>query len=122
MAEILIINDSPSINAMFCMRLEASRFSVDAVETAEEGVEKAKAGQYQLIILDYNLPGMSGAQASQILKKDAKTQNIPILLMSAADDEKVSEILKTVQVDGVISAMADGNELIEKVKSFIKNG
>ena len=47
MERILIIQDSPSANAMLKFRLESGGFSVETVETGEEGVEKTKASQYQ---------------------------------------------------------------------------
>jgi DNA-binding response OmpR family regulator len=83
MNRILIIQDSPSVNAMLKFRLESGGFSVETAETGEEGVEKTKACQYQLILLDYNLPGINGSQVCRILKEQDNTQNTPIVFMSA---------------------------------------
>ena len=49
MDRILIIHDSPSVKAMLKFRLESGGFSVETVETGEEGIEKTKKRQYQLI-------------------------------------------------------------------------
>ena len=120
MEKILIIQDSPSVNAMLKFRLEAGGFSVETVETGEEGVEKAKASQYQLILLDYNLPGMNGSQVCRVLKKEEKTRNTPVVFMSAKDEEKLSQITKEAGADGYIGLPFEGKTFIERIKGFLK--
>jgi two-component system alkaline phosphatase synthesis response regulator PhoP len=117
---ILIIQDSPSANAMLKFRLESGGFSVETVETGEEGVEKTKASQYQLILLDYNLPGMNGGQVCRVLKKDEKTRNTPVVFMSAKDEEKLSQITKEAGADGYIGLPFEGKTFIEKIRRFLK--
>src|SRR3972149_2485603 len=120
MDRILIIQDSPSANAMLKFRLESGGFSVETVETGEEGVEKAKASQYQLILLDYNLPGMNGSQVCKALKGEAKTRNTPVVFMSAKDEEKLSQITKEAGADGDIGLPFEGKSFIEKIRGFLK--
>jgi len=118
--KILIIQDSPSANAMLKFRLESGGFSVETVETGEEGVEKAKASQYQLILLDYNLPGMNGSQVCRVLKKEEKTRNTPVVFMSAKDEEKLSQITKEAGADGYIGLPFEGKTFIEKMRGFLR--
>ena len=120
MDKILIIQDSPSINAMLKFRLESGGFSVETAETGEEGVEKTKVGQYQLILLDYNLPGMNGSQVCQVLRKQNNTQNTPIVLISAKDEDKLIKITKEAGADGYITLPFDGKIFIEKITGFLK--
>src|SRR4030042_4880620 len=100
MDRILIIQDSPSANAMLKVRLEKGGFSVETAETGEEGIEKTKACQYQLILLDYNLPGINGSQVCRKLKEQDNTKNTPIVFMSAKDDEKLQQIPREEGADG----------------------
>ncbi len=120
MERILIIQDSPSANAMLKFRLESGGFSVETVETGEEGVEKAKASQYHLILLDYNLPGMNGSQVCKVLKGEPKTKNIPVVFMSAKDEEKLSQITKEAGANGYIGLPFEGKTFIEKIRGFLK--
>jgi len=120
MDRILIIQDSPSVNAMLKFRLESGGFSVETVETGEEGIEKTKAHQYQLILLDYNLPGINGSQVCRILKEKDNTRNIPIVFMSAKDEDKLSQITKEAGADGYIGLPFEGKKFIEKIKGFLK--
>jgi len=117
--KILIIQDSPSVNAMLKFRLESGGFSVEAVETGEEGIEKTKASQYQLILLDYNLPGMNGSQICRILKEEDKTRNTPIVFMSAKDEDKLRQITTEAGADGYIGLPFEGKKFIEKIRGFL---
>jgi DNA-binding response OmpR family regulator len=118
---ILIIHDSPSVNAILRLRLESGGFSVETVETGEEGVEKARGGQYQLILLDYNLPGINGSEVCRILRTEENTSNTPIVFMSAQDEHKLSNITKNAGADGFITLPFEGKEFIEKITGFIRS-
>ena len=120
MDKILIIQDSPSINAMLKFRLESGGFSVETVETGEEGIEKIKEFQYQLVLLDYNLPGMNGSQICRILKDGEKTRNITVVFMSAKDEDKLSLITKEAGADGYLVLPFEGKKFIERIKEFLK--
>ena len=120
MDTILIIQDSPSVNAMLKFRLESGGFSVETVESGEEGVEKTKKVQYQLILLDYNLPGINGSDVCRILKGEERTRNIPIVFMSAKDEDKLSQITKEAGADGYIGIPFEGKTFIEKITGFLK--
>jgi DNA-binding response OmpR family regulator len=117
---ILIIQDSPSINAMLRFRLEAGGFSVETAETGEAGIEKAKASQYQLILLDYNLPGLNGNEVCRILKLEDIARNTPIVFMSAKDEDKLSQLTKEAGADGYIGLPFEGKKFFEKIAGFLK--
>ncbi len=120
MDRILIIQDSPSVNAMLKFRLEKGGFSVDTAETGQEGIEKTRASQYGVILLDYNLPDMNGSQVCRTLKKDLNTRNIPIVLMSAKDEDKLIQITKEAGADGYVGLPFEGKKFIEKITGFMK--
>ncbi len=120
MDAILIIQDSPSVNAMLKFRLEKAGFTVDTAETGEEGIEKAITFQYQLILLDLNLPGMDGSQVCQALRRRDSTRNIPILFISAKDEDKLSQITKEAGADGYIGMHFDGKKFTEQIKDLLR--
>ncbi len=120
MDSILIIQDSPSVNAMLKFRLERGGFTVDIAETGEEGIQKTKTSQYQLILLDYNLPGMNGSQVCLELKKREDTRNIPIVFISAKDEDKLSQITREAGADGYIGLPFEGKKFIEKITDLLK--
>ena len=121
MNRILVIQDSPSVNAMLKFRLEKRGFSVETVETGEEGIEKTKACQYQLILLDYNLPGINGSQVCRILKEEDNTRNIPVVFMSAKDENELCQITKQAGANGYIGLPFDGKTFIDKINRVLEN-
>jgi len=121
MDKILIIQDSPSINAVLKFKLEKEGFSVETVESGEEGVKKAKAGQYQLILIDYKLPGIDGTEVCKILKKEKKLKNTPMVILSATDEDVLRNVVKDAGADGYINSPYDGKELVERLGAFIKS-
>ncbi len=120
MDKILIIQDSPSINAMLKFRLESGGFSVETAETGEEGVEKTKLSQYQLILLDYNLPGMNGSQVCRILREQDKTQNTPIVFMSAKDEDKLRQLTEEAGADGYLGLPFEGKKFLDKIRRLLE--
>jgi DNA-binding response OmpR family regulator len=120
MDSILIIQDSPSVNAMLKFRLERGGFAVDTAGTGEEGIEKTKTFQYHLILLDYNLPGINGSQVCEVLKKRDNTRNIPIVFISAKDEDKLSQITREAGADGYIGLPFEGKKFIEKITDLLK--
>jgi len=120
MDSILIIQDSPSVNAMLKFRLERAGFAIDTAETGEEGIQKAETSQYHLILLDYNLPGINGSQVCQVLKKREDTKDIPVLFISAKDEDKLSQITREAGADGYIGLPFEGKNFIEKITNVLK--
>ena len=119
MDKILIIQDSPSINMLLKVRLESAGFFVETAETGEEGVEKVKASPYQLILLDYTLPGMNGAEVCLFLKSQEHTKDIPVVFMSAKDEGEIRKITEDAGANGYICLPLEGKELVEKIKTLI---
>jgi DNA-binding response OmpR family regulator len=121
MAEILIINDSPTVSAMLGYKLSSEGFSVDAVETGEEGVEKAKNGDYKLVLVDFTLPGIDGAEVCRLLRSMENTKTTPVVFISAKDEAELCEIVKSTGANGHMDVCFDGNEMTNMVKGFTGN-
>ncbi|MDD5772043.1 MAG: response regulator [bacterium] len=120
--KILIVQDNRLINKMIKSRLDSNGFSADICETGEEGVEKAKTDNYQLVLLDCTLPGISGVEVCRFIKKEEKFKNIPIIFMSGEDEDKLINIVKNEGADGYISLASgfEGKEFINTIKKFLE--
>lgn len=121
MDKILVIQDSPSVNMMLGMRLEAGGFSVDIAETGEEGLRKAKEDSYQLILLDYTLPGINGSDVCRALKKEGPTKKVPVLFMSAKKEDELKQIVKDTGADGYVDVLFEADEFIKQLKRAIES-
>ena len=87
MATILIIDDSPTDVRVFTTLLERAGHQVVAVSTAEEGIERVRAEQPDLVIMDVIMPGMNGFQATRTLTRDPKTQHVPVVMITTKSME-----------------------------------
>ncbi|TAM23283.1 MAG: response regulator [Rhodanobacter sp.] len=87
MSNILIIDDSPTDVRVFTTLLERAGHAVQSVGTAEEGIERVRAEQPDLVIMDVIMPGMNGFQATRTLSRDPVTANVPIVMISTKSME-----------------------------------
>ena len=82
---ISIVDDDPSMSRMLCRAIKAAGLSVDAFASAEEFLDSEASRASDCLILDVNLPGMSGLELQQLL--NASRLEVPIIFMSAQADE-----------------------------------
>ena len=82
---ISVVDDDPSMSRMLCRAIKAAGLSVDAFGSAEEFLDSDASRASVCLILDMNLPGMSGLELQQRL--NASRLEVPIIFMSAQADE-----------------------------------
>ncbi len=87
MAQILIVDDSPTEIHILSSILEKMGHSVMTAENGEDGIAAAKANKPDLILMDVVMPGMNGFQATRQLSKDGETSDIPIIIVTTKDQE-----------------------------------
>lgn len=83
MPEVLIIEDDRFNRRVYRDLLEAEGFGVRLAASAAEGIDAARAAPPALVVMDIELPGMSGLDATRRLKRDARTRGVPVLIISA---------------------------------------
>ncbi len=83
MSKILYVEDNEDNIYMLSRRLKRNGFDLVIARDGEEGVEKAEKEVPDLILMDLSLPKLDGWGATKALKKNEKTQHIPIIALSA---------------------------------------
>jgi len=88
-AKVLVIEDTTELADLVALYLRKEGMEVQCTESAEEALNLVKASEFDLIILDLNLPGMDGFEFLYRFRKDSKT---PLLITSArsADEDVIS--------------------------------
>lgn len=93
MPRLLLVEDHEEIRDFLSRRLKRRGFEVDVARDGAEGIERARAGQPEIVLLDMNLPVMDGWTVAGALRADASTARIPIIALTAhamaGDREKV---------------------------------
>jgi len=86
-ANILIIDDSPTDVRVFTTLLERAGHTVGSVNNAEEGIERVRSELPALVIMDVIMPGMNGFQATRTLSRDPVTKDVPIVMITTKSME-----------------------------------
>ncbi len=86
---ILYVEDNPA-NVTFMKDVLSTFEGIDLITapTAEMGVELARVRQPKVILMDINLPGMSGLEALRVLRETPETKKIPVIALTAAASER----------------------------------
>jgi two-component system, cell cycle response regulator DivK len=83
MAKILIVEDNAANMTLAIFLLESAGHTVINATDAEAGLMLARAEQPDLILMDIQLPGMDGLEATTLLKQDDATRAIPVIALTA---------------------------------------
>jgi CheY-like chemotaxis protein len=117
---ILVIEDNPLNLELVRALLQKLGYVVLDSGTAEEGIERAKAEQPHLILMDVNLPGMDGLTATTMLKAEPATRHIPVVALTAhamkGDDQRV----QTAGCDGYMTKPIDTRSFPAVVARFLR--
>ena len=83
---VLIVDDSPIDRMMMSAVLQKEGYAILTASDGPEGIEKAAAAHPDIILLDVMMPGMSGFETCDRLKRDGRTSIIPVIFLSAMND------------------------------------
>lgn len=87
MPRILIIDDDPIFSHIASLSLQKAGYEVACEKDGNQGMRKIEESPPDLIVLDVNLPGMSGFDILSRLKADARYADIPIIMVSALSQD-----------------------------------
>ena len=87
MPKVLIIEDEETLANRLAEKLEAEGFSAETVLEGETGLQKIQNDAPDLIVLDLMLPGLDGLSICRMVRKDARTSHIPIIILTARGTE-----------------------------------
>ena len=119
---ILIIEDEPDIRKTLEYNLSREGFDVICASSLSEGKDSINAAKFSLILLDLMLPDGSGLDLCRELKSDPKKNLIPIIILTAKDDEVDKVVGFELGADDYVTKPFSVRELILRVKAVLKRG
>ena len=81
--KILVVDDSPTERHVLVDLLTRNGYQVLTAESGEEGIEKARSEQPDLVLMDVVMPGLNGYQATRTLTRDDATKHIPVIVCTS---------------------------------------
>jgi two-component system, cell cycle response regulator DivK len=103
MAMVLLIEDNPTNMALAVFLLQSAGHTVLSAMDAEAGLTLAREQRPELILMDIQLPGMDGLQATALLKQDPATHDIPVIALTALAMKGDEERIRAAGCDGYIA-------------------
>lgn len=103
MARILVIEDNPDNMTQAVMLLRSAGHTVFSAIDAEIGLTMAHAELPNLILMDIQLPGMDGLEATALLKDHEATRSIPVIALTALAMNGDEERIRAAGCDGYIA-------------------
>lgn len=103
MAKVLIVEDNPANMTLAVFLLESAGHTVISATNAEAGLMLARDQQPQLILMDIQLPGMDGLEATALLKQDSLTRAIPVIALTALAMKGDEARIRAAGCDGYIA-------------------
>jgi two-component system cell cycle response regulator DivK len=103
MAKVLIVEDNSANMTLAVFLLQSAGHSVLSARDAEAGLTLARDEQPDLILMDIQLPGMDGLQATALLKRDDATRAIPVIALTALAMKGDEERIRAAGCDGYIA-------------------
>ena len=103
MAKVLIIEDNSANMTLAVFLLESAGHTVLTATNAEAGLTLARDEQPNLILMDIQLPGMDGFEATVLLKRDDATRAIPVIALTALAMKGDEERIRAAGCDGYIA-------------------
>lgn len=122
---ILIIDDQANFLEIFSVKLKSAGFRAETALGGEEGIEKAKRLRPDLVLLDMQMPGVTGADVLLRLREDPVLKDLKILFISGlpnlSDEERSAEIkyAQDLGAVGYLKKTDDLESLVSNVQSFV---
>ena len=116
---ILIVEDEIELNEMIKMRLEANDFEITTAFDGQDGLEKARELEPDLIILDLMLPKIDGYKVCGLLKSDSRYNKIPIIIFTALAQTSNKDIGMDLGADAYITKPFQSEVLLTKIKELM---
>jgi CheY-like chemotaxis protein len=120
MGKILVIDDSEVNNLLIHSLFEDNSIEIISETNSKKSLERALSEQPDLILLDLMMPGMDGFSVLKGLKENEKTQTIPVLVVSAKQENYDINQALDMGAEDYIKKPIGINMLYEKVMNYIK--
>jgi two-component system, cell cycle response regulator DivK len=101
--KVLIVEDNPANMTLATFLVETAGHTVISATDAEAGLTLARTHQPDLILMDIQLPGMDGLEATRQLKRDDATRAIPVIALTALAMKGDEERIRAAGCDGYIA-------------------
>jgi DNA-binding response OmpR family regulator len=117
--KILVVDDEPDVASLLTLMLKSQGYEVVAASDGQEALEKARAENPDLILLDVMLPRLDGYKVARMLKFDENYSHIPIIMLTAKIQEKDKQTGMEMGANDYVTKPFDTAILLAKIKDIL---
>ncbi len=116
---ILLVDDSLSIRKFVGRMLESAGYQVDTAVDGEDGLRKAYAGDYRLIITDLEMPKLNGFEVIQALRSRPQTKRTPVVVMTTRAGDKHRQMAINIGANSYVAKPVEERTLLQEVERWV---
>jgi two-component system, OmpR family, KDP operon response regulator KdpE len=114
---ILVVDDDPQIRRVMKVTLTGQGYEVDDAKNGESAVEKLREHRFDLVLLDMNMPGMSGLEACREIRGQSE---IAIIMLTVRDDETDKVEALDAGADDYVTKPFNPHELLARIRAALR--
>ncbi len=119
-ANILVVEDEPAIQELIAANLSRAGHTVWRASDSEAAQVYVREALPDLILLDWMMPGMSGMEFAKRLRNDIRTQDVPIIMLTARSEERDKVTALEGGADDYITKPFSPRELMARIKAVLR--
>jgi CheY-like chemotaxis protein len=116
---ILIVDDYPDALDIWALYLRSLGYQVSTAADGASAIRQAEQLLPDLIVLDLELPGISGFEAAQRLRRNPSTQDIPLIAATGYSHQRQLQMARDAGFDEVVVKPVDPERLVEEIERFL---
>ena len=117
MDRVLIVDDDFELCNLVSEYLQAEGFTIECVHDGENGLQRATAGGYLLVVLDVMLPGINGFE---VLRRIRATSRLPVLLLTARGEDVDRIVGLEIGADDYLPKPFNPRELVARIRAVLR--
>jgi two-component system cell cycle response regulator DivK len=121
-AGVLIVDDTPDVREMYGEYLTARGFRVATARDGEAGIATATQSRPDVIVMDLSMPRISGITAIRRLKADARTRDVPVILLTGYPYKAIEEGALEAGADAFMTKPCLPEDLERQVRWLLARG
>jgi two-component system phosphate regulon response regulator PhoB len=119
-ASILVVEDESAIHELIAVNLAHAGHDVAWAADAETALSMVNSALPDMMLVDWGLPGMSGVSLTRHLRHGARTRNLPILMLTARNDEQDMITGLEAGADDYVTKPFSPRELIARIRAVLR--
>ena len=119
-ASILLVDDDRELLTLLERKLSEEGFRVTTEENGSQALDRIRRKMPDLVILDVNMPELNGMEICKALRSDTTTQNLPVIMLTARDDQIDRVLGLEFGADDYITKPFNSRELVLRIKNALR--